>query len=94
MTFDIDTGVIDRHPADLFVPDWFHDLMDPATPPDRILHNYAYHLIGALKNPKKMDTVRRHTLANWAFLQALSERYPTVFDEFMVAYAERVQGGE
>ena len=88
MVFVIDTGTQDRKPIDA-VPDWFRDIYAADTEDARVIHDYAYHLIGALKEPKKMETVRRHVLAQWWFLRDLAEIHPDVFDEFLAAYAER-----
>lgn len=90
MAFIIDTGPV-ADPARSLIPDWFWDTYPTdGTSSDRAIHDYGYHLIGALKNPAKMDTVRKHTLAQWQFLRLLAETHPGVFDEFMAAYAERV----
>ena len=89
-TFEIDTGA-DRRVA---IPDWFVDTYQ--TPPEesRLIHDYAYHLIGEMNgdnpaNAKTMRTIRKHALMNWGFLRALADEHPDVFDEFWTAYAER-----
>lgn len=90
--FTLDTGESTDRLHDM-IPDWFWDTYGHNQPPlEKAVHDYGYHLIGALNNPKKMDTVRRHTMANWAFLQMLAEKHPGVFDEFWCGYAERVLG--
>ena len=90
MTIIIDTGIAQDSPL-RFVPDWFLDMHTSPGDVARVVHDYGYHLIGALQNPAKMDTVRRHTLAQWSFLRALADLHPAVFDEFICAYAERFQ---
>lgn len=89
MTFEIDTGIAADDPL-RFVPDWFRDTYRQEPDASRIIHDYGYHLIGALNDPKKIDTVRKHTLAQWGFLRVLAEHHPGVFDEFICTYAERV----
>jgi hypothetical protein len=89
--FAIDTGA----PADTFderslVPDWFRDMHGDADT-SRLFHDYAYHMIGAMQNPKQWKTVRKHILHDWGFLRALSQHHPDVFDEVLAAYAERWQ---
>lgn len=92
MTFEIDTGIAADDPR-RFIPDWFRDQYG-ANEPDaaRMVHDYGYHLIGALTAPAKMDTVRKHTLAQWGFLRVLADMHPGVFDEFWSIYAERWLG--
>jgi len=87
MTFVIDTG--ETAGVRSLIPDWFLDQYAVAPDDSRAVHDYAYHLIGSVNNPKTMKTVREHTLAAWGFLRALAEMHPEVFDEFICAYAER-----
>lgn len=90
--FKIDTGHAVA-PAIEQVPDWFRDACG-TDDESRIAHDYAYHLIGEMlddNGPKTMKTVRRHMLAKWAFLAALADMHPDVFDEVFTTYAERVQ---
>ncbi len=88
MTFEIDTGIQDS--ALRLIPAWFQDLKPEGTDPRRVVHDYGYHLIGALHKPATMATVRKHTLAQWSFLQLLAHEWPDVFDEFWTTYTERV----
>ena len=85
----IDTGPV-THPADRLIPDWFLDGAPPDADKNRLMHDYAYHVIGAMRNPVKLETVRRHVLAEWAFVAELAKTHPAVFDELICAYAERV----
>ena len=88
-SFEIDTGTpVAFDPTDL-IPDWFKDQYPALPEASRLIHDYGYHLIGATKNPAKMETVRRHTLVQWQFLRHLADAHPDVFDEFICAYAER-----
>lgn len=92
--FKIDTGHAVA-PVIEMIPDWFRDDYGSEDPDERrIVHDYAYHLIGEMldpKGPRKVETVRRHMLAKWGFLKALADMHPDVFDEFFTTYAERVQ---
>lgn len=88
MTFQIDTGL---DPQRGLIPDWFWDTYSSNDVPiERAVHDYAYHLIGAMQNPAKMETVRKHVLAQWHFVRALADMHPEIFDEFWTSYAERV----
>ncbi len=89
MTLTIDTGADDRS-ATRFIPDWFHDIYPSDTPDAKLMHDYGYHLIGAMQKPVRLDTVRRHLTAEWSFLIELAAINPGVFDEILTAYAERV----
>jgi hypothetical protein len=87
MTFQIDTGApqIDITHG---IPTWFQDEMPEDMPPERLMHNYAYHLIGKLGTYKSMMYARRHLVGHWPFLQRLADIHPEIFDEVMTAYAE------
>lgn len=88
----IDTGHA-VNPAIEQVPDWFRDQYETQDE-SRIAHDYAYHMIGEMldeNGPKRVETVRKHMLAKWGFLQALAAMHPDVFDEVLTSYAERVQ---
>lgn len=82
----IDTGIGDSPRR--FMPDWFLDLHhgdDDA----KLMHDFGYYVLGELTSPKMAMTARRHILAHWAFLRALAEMHPAVFDEILTAYGER-----
>jgi hypothetical protein len=87
-SFEIITEETAFDPASL-IPDWFKDQYAVTPDTSRLMHDYAFHLIGALQNPVKMETVRKHTLAQWNFLRHLADMHPDVFDEFICAFAER-----
>lgn len=88
MSFEIDTGHQSATIA-TFISDWFVDLYPEDTPIEKLAHDYAYHLIGALNNPKMMKTVRAHFVAQFRFMEHLAEMHPDVFDELVAAYTER-----
>lgn len=92
MSLVIDTGPSDGDPR-RFMPDWFVDRNDTGDD-RRLIHDYGYYLIGDLRTPKTMATVRKHVMAQWSFLRLLAEEWPEVFDEFQVAYAERFLGAD
>lgn len=83
----IDTGAPAANPL-LGIPDWFIDMMPEDMPQDRIIHQYAYHLIGKLSEYRSITFARKHLLLHWGFLRALAETHPEIFDEAMAAYAE------
>ena len=87
MTLTIDTGA-QSPDATNSIPDWFVDLMPEGTTPDRLTHDYAYHLIGKLGSYRSMKFARQHLLQHWAFLRQLADSHPEVFDEVMVSYSE------
>lgn len=88
MTFIIDTGPDLTDTRDL-LPDWFRDIYPDGQPVERLFHDYGYHLIAQIKQPKKMDTVRKHILMDWRAIRVLADLQPGVFDELLCAYAER-----
>lgn len=83
---EIDTG--NATDATIGIPDWFVDLMPEGTPEDRLIHNYAYHLIGKLSEYRSMKFARKHLLLHWAFMRRLADTHPEIFDEAVAAYAE------
>jgi hypothetical protein len=87
MTLIIDTGAPQINPTQ-GVPDWFVDMMPEGTPPERIMHNYAYNLIGKLSDYSSMKFARKHLMMHWGFLSRLAEIHPEIFDEVLSAYAE------
>ena len=94
MGFDIDTGVNPQPDILGLIPAWFRDTCAAGLTTEQIVERYAYHLISATKNPAKLETVRKHTIAQWQFLRELAAMHPDVFDEFLCAYAERAMAFE
>ena len=47
-------------------------------------------IVGDLRTPKRLDTVRRHLVALWPMVAPLAISSPASFDEIMCEYAERV----
>ena len=88
----IDTGERAADPL-LGIPDWFIDQMPEDMPQDRLIHQYAYHLIGKLSEYRSMKFARKHLILHWGFLRALADTHPEIFDEAIAAYAE-VWAGE
>lgn len=83
----IDTGAPTDDPL-RGIPDWFIDMMPTDTPQDRIIHQYAYHLIGKLAEYRSIKFARKHLLLHWGFLLRLADTHPEIFDEALGAYAE------
>lgn len=83
----IDTGATAVDPL-LGIPDWFTDLLPQDMPQDRIIHQYAYHLIGKLSEYRSMKFARKHLMLHWGFLHRLADTHPEIFDEAIAAYAE------
>lgn len=46
-------------------------------------------ILGALRTPKTMQTVRRHFLRYWPLIAPLAHSDPAGFDEIITAFAER-----
>jgi hypothetical protein len=91
MAFEIDTGIAERTPIS-YLPDWFLDQYREVPDESRAVHDFAFHLVGALHahdGPKKIETVRKHLIAQWGFLRILADMHPEVFDELLMAYARR-----
>jgi hypothetical protein len=72
-----------------YIPDWFKDSYVKLPDDAKLSHDFAYHMIGEMQNPKKFETVRAHLVAKWEFLRLLSEEHPDVFDEVLTAFGER-----
>lgn len=88
MSFNIDDDP--ETPQSIFatMPGWATDTFEGD--PEKIAHDYAYHLISEIGRPAKLVTVRKRLQANWAFLNQLSYMHPEIFDEVMTAFVERV----
>ena len=81
--------------ARMFVPGYVTDSWTPDSYTDaQIVQCYAHHLMGEMKTKRRADTVREMVAANWGFLSHLMTENPGLFDEFFVAYAERLLGAD
>lgn len=91
MTFEIDTGhFLPATPqtAKDFIADWSSMLFHTAD--EKVLvQKYAQYVMGEITGPKKLETCRKHLVANWRFIRCLADEEPTIFDEILMAYAER-----
>lgn len=86
----IDTGTPeDANTIKAFIPDFVMDELPADVSDEDAARAFAYHMIWKIKQPKTMDTVRKHYLANWSFLFRLAEILPDHFDEVQAAYSER-----
>ena len=95
MNIVIDTGAEQQTGAIAYVTDWMKDLCPASYTEAQIVQAYAHHIIGDMRRPAKLDTVRHHITAfNWAFLRHIADEQPGLFDEFWTAYAERVDGSQ
>ena len=89
--FEIDTGDITQaNPTAYDFIDGNYLDFYLAADRTRAVTDYAQAIIAELEDPhgpKKMETVRRHTLAKMRFLTCLGTEHPDLFDEFWAAYA-------
>lgn len=92
MTFTIDTGAPTEQGAIAFVMDWMRDQCPPHYTDAQTVQAYAHHLIGDMRRPAKLETVRTHLLMNWRFIGELGRENPGLFDEIWTAYFERMDG--
>lgn len=72
-----------------YLPDWFKDQFVADTAPEKLAHDFAYHMIWQMKQPKKMETVIKHLLAQWRFLALLAKQDNDLFLEVFTALVER-----
>lgn len=90
--FDIDTGYTPLTAAD-YCHKWLRDMLPADATAAQIVTAQAHHIIGDMKRPVKLDTVRTHLIGMWQFLRLLAEENPGLWDEVWVAYYERLEGG-
>jgi len=93
MSFVIDTGSTGDSvfTPESTIPDWFQDQLPADATVEKKMHDFAYHIIGAMQNPKTFEAVRKHICRDWSFLRQLALIHPEVFDEVLCAYGERWQ---
>ena len=87
----IDTGTPEQNEISIkaFISDFVLDELPADVSDEAAARAFAYHIIWKIQQPKTMDTVRKHYLAQWAFLGRLAAILPDHFDEVQAAYAER-----
>ena len=86
----IDTGTSeDNTSIKALIADFVLDQLPADVSDEDAASAFAYHMIWKILQPKTMDTVRRHYLAQWSFLSRLAAIHPEIFDEVQAAYAER-----
>ena len=90
MTFTIDTGTPIDQGAIAFVSDWMRDLCPVGYSDAQTVQAYAHHIIGDMRRPAKLETVRDHLTFNWQFIRLLATEQPGLFDEIWTAYFERM----
>jgi len=87
----IDTGTSEENTVSIkaFISDFVMDELPEDVSDEDAARAFAYHMIWKIQQPRKMETVRKHYLANWQFLWMLAQILPTHFDEVQAAYSER-----
>lgn len=82
---------IDTTPQSIkrLIPDHVLDQLPDNASDFEAAQAFAHHMIWHMQQPKTMPTVRKHYLAQWAFLAELAELDPDLFDELQRAYADR-----
>lgn len=86
--FDIDADPIAPSDIRAHIPNWMLDTLGDSTEA-HAAQAFAHHMIGRTTGPARLETVRKHFTANWAFLRALADFNPELFDEVLCAYYER-----
>jgi len=87
---ELDENTTFDDPITNYLPDWFKDQFPADETPERLAHDFAYHMIWQMQQPKKTETVRKHMLAQWRFLRLLAEQDGDLFDEVLTAFVERL----
>lgn len=87
----IDTGTPEANEMSIkaFISDFVMDELPEDVSDEDAARAFAYHMIWKIQQPRKMETVRKHYLANWSFLGRLAVIDPEMFDEVQSAYSER-----
>lgn len=87
----IDTGTPEENANSIkaLIPAFVLDELPESVTDEDAAKAFAYHMIWKIQQPKTMDTVRKHYLANWSFLFRLADILPDHFDEVQAAYSER-----
>lgn len=89
MIIDTGTPVENAKSIKAFIPGFVLDELPEDVTDEAAARAFAYHMIWKIQQPRKMETVRDHYVANWWFLFRLAELEPEVFDEVQMAFAER-----
>lgn len=87
----IDPGTPEENAMSIkaFIPDFVLDELPESATDEEAARAFAYHMIWKIQRPKKMETVRKHYLMQWAFLGRLAVIDPEMFDECQRAFADR-----
>ena len=94
MPFEIDTGVSQW--AGMRGDPVLDGILDslPADAPQSLIDSEIYqHALGHIRQPKRLETARRHLCGMWHLIAPLAERDPDHFDLILNEYAERASGG-
>lgn len=87
----IDTGTPDDNGTSIkaHISDFVLDELPSNVSDEDAARAFAQHIIWKIQQPKMMETVRNHYLANWSFLWRLAQINPELFDEVQRAYGDR-----
>lgn len=95
MTFIIDTGAPDRDFASAYkiskrdgLRDGVLDSLPPNATQTQIDAAIVSAILGDLRTPKKIKTVRIHLIALWPLIAELVDRDPESFDAILMEFAE------
>lgn len=87
----IDTGTPEANEISIkaYISNYVLDDLPEGVSDEKAAEAFAHHIIWKMAQPKTMATVRKHYLANWAFLARLAQIDPEMFDECQRAYGDR-----
>jgi spermidine synthase len=95
MTFTIDTGTADRPISFGFGNSALLDGAIDALPENatqaQIDSKVVEMIMGDLRKPKTLKTVRQRLLVHWHLIAPLAEREPDQFDAILLEYLDRQQ---
>jgi len=91
-SFTIDTGIEPRGPSFGFGDTTMMDAVLDALPSDatqaQIDDRIVQMILGDLRKPKTLKTVRARLMMHWHLIAPLAEREPAQFDAVLLEYAE------
>lgn len=86
----IDTGHNEPPPPFVSPPyDHVCDMLPPGATEEQIDLAMAHVIMGEMREPKTMKTVRKKMIYHWGRIARLAETHPDVFDAILSEYAER-----
>lgn len=95
MTFTIDTGsAATAHGYSLDHVELLLQSVKDELPQDatqsQIDDLICQYVIGDLRQPKRLETVRNHLLRYWPLIAPLAGREPDLFDQILLEFCDRV----